>query len=242
MQYDFNEFFERYETIVSKVDSMVERIRSEYPEEVTCELGCTDCCYAMFDLTLIEAMYLNKQFQENLSEEPRSRILEEADRADREAYRIKRKMYKEHQKGVPDEAIFEEVGKKRLRCPLLTDNNDCILYKYRPITCRVYGVPMSINGEVHTCAQSGFVTGNQYPAIYMDKIHQSLLKLSHELVGSITTKHIKLGEVLVPVSMALLTEYDDDYLGIVKRDNESCETSSDFVWTVPGPEGDGQNG
>lgn len=241
MEYDFDEFFNRYEDIVSKVDDMVARIKSEYPQEVTCKVGCTDCCYAMFDLTLIEAMYLNKKFYGNIFDDQRSKILENADRADREAYRIKRKVYKEHQKGVPDEAIFEEVGKKRVRCPLLTDSGECILYTYRPITCRVYGVPMYINGEVHTCAQSGFVTGKQYPAIYIEKIHQKLLQLSHELVGSIPTKHIKLGEVLVPVSMALLTEYNNDYLGIINPKDKECESSSDMVWTISGPQGDNQN-
>jgi len=241
MQYDFSEFFKQYENLVTKVDTMFERIQSEYPQEVACEQGCCDCCYAMFDLSLVEAMYLNQKFHEQLSEEQKSDIYEKANRADREAYRIKRNMYKEYQKGVPDDTILEEVGKKRIRCPLLTEDNDCLLYTYRPITCRIYGVPMSIQGEVHTCTQSRFVKGKQYPAIYMDQIHQKLLQLSHKMVESIPTKHIKLGEVLVPVSMAILNEYNEEYLGILKSNDKSedkCESSSDMVWTVPGPQGD----
>ncbi len=237
MQYDFSEFFKEYEKLVNNVDTMFERIQSEYPEEVTCELGCCDCCYAMFDLTLVEAIYLNQVFHQNLSEVQKSNIYEKADRADREAYRIKRNMYKEHQKGVPDDKILQEVGRKRIRCPLLTEDNKCLLYTYRPITCRIYGVPMSIQGEVHTCTKSNFVPGKQYPAIYMDQIQQKLLQLSHKMVESIPTQHVKLGEVLVPVSMALLNVYNDEYLGIIKSSTKS-DSSHNAVWTVPGPQGD----
>jgi len=44
------------------------------------------------------------------------------------------------------------------------------------------------------------------------------------------TKYDKLAEVLVPVSMALLTEYDEEYLGIV-HPQENIQTQA-TEWTL----------
>ena len=64
-------------------------------------------------------------------------------------------------------------------------------------------------------AGSGFDPGKSYVTVRMDKIQDRLLLLSQELVQSIPTRHTQLNEVLVPVSMALLNKYDNEYLGIV---------------------------
>ena len=47
----------------------------------------------------------------------------------------------------------------------------------------------------------------------MDVIHRKLYELSNELARAIQSGYAGLGEMLVPLSMALLTEYDDNYLG-----------------------------
>ena len=36
-----------------------DRVRKTHAECVKCSEGCADCCHAVFDLTLIEALYLN---------------------------------------------------------------------------------------------------------------------------------------------------------------------------------------
>jgi hypothetical protein len=48
--------------------------------------------------------------------------------------------------------------------------------------------------------------------------------MSHELSASLNTRFKGLGEVLVPVSLALLTEYSDEYLGIKKPSDEAAAT------------------
>ncbi len=229
MQLDFSDFFAEYEQLVANVDRLVQQIKEQYPGEVACQRGCTDCCFAMFDLSLIEAMYINSKFRDALDQEARQVILQRADEADREAYRIKRRMYRERQKGKETDAILKEVGKKRIRCPLLNDSDDCQLYDYRPITCRVYGVPMAIGDEVHSCHLSGFEPGGQYPTVYMDRIQDRLIDMSQRLVQSLPTKHIKLAEVLVPVSMALLNEYDEDYLGLVEPPAASSSGANEWI-------------
>ncbi len=239
MPYNVIPFFKEYEELVIKVDQIFQSIQSQCPDEVTCHIGCVDCCYALFDLSLIESMYINHKFHQLLSEEDKKTVLERADQADRKNFKIKYRAHKSYQQGVETNTILREVGKERLRCPLLTDDNTCLLYEYRPITCRLYGVPLSIGGEVHTCQHSGFEPGGKYPTVYVDKLQERLVDITTRFVASIPTKFTKLADVFVPLSMALLNEYTDDYLGIFEENRKETVTSGVTKdWTLRGPEGD----
>ena len=122
-------------------------------------------------------------------------------------------------KGSEDamEHIMEEAAKARIRCPLLDSNDQCVLYDYRPITCRLYGIPTAIGGKGHVCGQSNFAAGASYPTVHLDKIQERLDRLSVEIRDRVQSRFKELHEVFVPVSMALLTNYDDAYLGIGRR-------------------------
>ena len=109
---------------------------------------------------------------------------------------------------------MEEMATKRVRCPLLNEEDRCDLYERRPITCRFYGLPTSIGGVGHTCGLSGFVKGQEYQTVNLDIIQKKLYELSHEFVTEIKSKHYKMADMLVPLSMAILTNYDDVYLGV----------------------------
>ncbi len=232
MNLHFEEFFARYEQLAKGCSDIFESMKKKYSKEVSCKLGCVDCCYALFDLTLIEAMYLNKKFYELVPKSEQEKILEEADRIDRQIYKIKRWAFRERQKGVAEDKILEEIGKKRIKCPLLSENNKCILYEFRPITCRVYGLPLAISGDVKICSKSGFVPGQKYETVIIDKINSRLFQLSTELVQCIPTRYTALNEVLVPLSMALLTDYNEEYLGIITCDEVPVPKGP--VWTLGG--------
>ncbi|MCF8030227.1 MAG: YkgJ family cysteine cluster protein [Desulfohalobiaceae bacterium] len=229
MQYDFSGFFAEYEKLRQQADSLFQKVWQQCPEEVACDNGCTDCCYALFDLSLVEAMYINFAFQKKLEEPQRQKILERADQADRQTHKIKYYMAKEQKKGKETAEILQQAGSYRVRCPLLNDEGRCDLYEDRPITCRIYGVPMAIGNEVHTCFRSGFKQGGQYPTVYMDRIQDRLMDISQRLVQSIPTKHVKLEEVMVPLSMALMNEYNEDYLGIVQSSADSANKPNEWV-------------
>jgi Fe-S-cluster containining protein len=233
MGFDLTPFFERYEGLVDEVDMLFQRIATEYPECVKCGVGCSDCCHALFDLSLIEALYLNHKFV-GLDESERRPILEFADSADRESYRIKKELYKRQQQGEETNGLLLEAASRKVRCPLLIEDQTCLLYSCRPITCRVYGIPMNIGGKAHTCGFSGFEQGRRYPAVAMEKIQGRLLALSHELVISIHSKHVGMESIFVPVSMALLTTYDDAYLGI-PAEGVLAQGKGPATWELSGP-------
>lgn len=219
MSIDLTHFFKKYETLSETANLVFARVKKENPDCVKCRNGCADCCYALFDLTLIEALYMNNQFNKKFQGKEKAELLERTNKTDRETYRIKKKAYNELKTGKQEEQILMEIAQKRVRCPLLNNQEMCDLYAHRPITCKLYGIPTSINGIGHTCGISGFVEGKQYPTVNLDTIQKKLYGISAELVKAIQSKYFKMADMLVPLSMAILTDYDDDYLGIVKEDN-----------------------
>ena len=211
---DFTFFFEKYEALAAKGDEAVQRVYDMHPDLVLCKPGCTDCCYALFDLTLVEALYLNHKFKETFTGQALENMLEKANTADRQIYKLKREAFKAAQEGQEETAVVEEMAKKRIRCPMLSDEDLCSLYPHRPLACRIYGVPLAIGGSGRTCGLSGFVKGSKYPTVNMDIIQDQLIALSTELVKRINSRRVGLPDVLVPVSMAMLTEYNEEYLGM----------------------------
>ena len=214
MDFDLAPYFRRYEALVKLADQAFERVAKDYPQCISCQIGCADCCHALFDLTLIEALYINDKFKETFQGPEREALLEKANGTDRQVARIKRQAVDDLQKGIEEKNILAELARKRVRCPLLNEQNSCDLYGYRPLTCRFYGIPTAIGGAGHTCGISRFEKGKQYPTVNLDLVHQKLQQISAELVRDMASKHIKLADILVPLSMALLTLYDEEYLGI----------------------------
>ncbi len=223
MDFDFTPYFKRYEQLVAAVDATFERVKNQYPDCVKCEVTCSDCCHALFDLTLIEALYINHQFHQKFREREaeKSQLLENANKADRLVYKIKKNAYRQLQEGRAETEIIEEIGKERIRCPLLSEAEKCDLYEFRPITCRLYGIPTAISGKGHTCAKSAFKPGEPYPTVNLDTLHARLYEISRDMVSAFGSKHIKMEEMLVPLSMSLLTVYDDEYLGIAKPEEKN---------------------
>ena len=86
---DLTAIFTRYENLRAEADALFERVRDSYPQCVTCKEGCSDCCHAMFDLSLVEAMYINRAFNATFGHGPeRSAILERASDLDRHTTRL----------------------------------------------------------------------------------------------------------------------------------------------------------
>jgi Fe-S-cluster containining protein len=219
--------FKKYEAFLEQLEGVFENVHQQYSDCVKCELECSDCCHALFDLSLVEALYINAHFLERIADEKKTAILEHANKTDRKIYRLKRKAFKAVAAGEKsEEQVLIEMAAERLRCPLLNADNQCDLYSSRPLTCRLYGIPSSIGGRGHTCGLSGFKEGESYPTINMDSVNAKLHELSVETVSVLKSKHVNMGDVLMPLSMALLTVFDEVYLGI-KEDEKKPEKNKD---------------
>ena len=124
---DLSPIFSRYESLRAEADALFARVRETQPGCVTCKEGCSDCCHAVFDLSLVEAMSLNRAFEAAFAHGPeRSAILTRASETDRRLTRLKRELFRAEKDGESPEALMARAAQIRLRCPLL-DGEDRIV-------------------------------------------------------------------------------------------------------------------
>jgi Fe-S-cluster containining protein len=225
MDFDFTPYFKRYEDIAAQAEAAFDKIKRDHPECVKCAKECSDCCHALFDVTFIEALYINHKFNATFRGASLDAILERANKADRLIHKLKRNATKALQSGEDEQEILAQMAEYRVPCPLLNQSSLCDLYAFRPITCRLYGVPTAIGGQGHTCGLSAFEPGTSYPTVNLDAIQDRLFNLSRELVAALGSRYVRMGDMVVPLSMALLTAYDEDYLGTDSDKAEVTEAS-----------------
>ncbi len=215
MNVDFTPFFNAYEALAAEADALFAGVGAAHPGCVTCKTGCSDCCHALFDLSFIEALYLNTQFLKAFPFGPkRSAVLAAAAETDRKLTVLKKKYFRTLRDGGAVQDIMEEAARARVRCPLLQADETCAMYDKRPITCRLYGIPAEIGGKSRVCGKSGFAAGKGYPAVRLERIQNRLDEIGRNLQEALQSRYSELYTVYVPLSMALLTRYDETYLGI----------------------------
>ncbi|RQD61815.1 YkgJ family cysteine cluster protein [Desulfonatronovibrio magnus] len=232
---DLSRYFKAYEDLQKRTDDLFLQMKKNFSAEVQCDNGCTECCYALFDLPLVEALYLNSRFQD-VESSVRHQILIEADKADRKLHKIKKKLAQYHHDGADARDVLLKASKEKVQCPLLFDGR-CAMYQHRPVTCRLYGIPLNTEYGVAACALSGFTQGKQYPTVHMQKLYQELMALSEEIAVSINSRYSQLHTMLVPVSMCLLTEYTKRYLGVKEKPEKPDNNAPTKEWVL-GPRED----
>ena len=207
---NFPSLFDRYERLAAGADKSFDKIKDEYGKNVQCKVHCTDCCHAVFGLFLIEAAYLKIHFN-RLGRKERRAILSRCHRADKELKQIEIKLEKE---SSPSGNESDLLGKFRVRCPLLNDKEECELYPYPPITCRVYGIPTSIEGKARVCHKSGFKDKATYSTFDLDGVFKELYRLSRDLLENAGSRDLKRAELLFSLSSVLSTPLKSLMTGI----------------------------
>jgi Fe-S-cluster containining protein len=201
---NLSQLFRSYELLVDKADRSFREMQQDYGECVSCERHCSDCCNAVFGLFIIEAAYLKRNF-DRLGKEEIKAALFRCNEADRALKQLEKMLLS--YRNDPNMQAYA-MARERLRCPLLDDNLDCILHSFRPITCRVYGIPTRIQGKARVCGKSGFKKGVNYPAFDLDGVYRDLYNLSGELLKNSGIADIENASLLVSVSKTISTPFD----------------------------------
>jgi len=187
--------FEEYETLVAGADLAFRKVATQYGDLVRCRPGCQDCCHAVFGLLPVESVYLAYRFGSVDGSAGHEAVLR-ARGFDRELTGLRARHGSQ-----PDPLA---LARERLRCPLLGTGDRCLLYQYRPVTCRVYGIPTVIGGRSHVCGWSGFEKGGAFPAFNLDQANRVLYRLSGRLLAAVGHPNpVEASSVLSAVSRSL---------------------------------------
>ena len=193
--------FHSYELLVDKAEAAFQKTTVSHSQCVTCYRHCSDCCHAIFGLFLIEAVYLRDHFA-RLSAPQQATVLHRCRQADEKLKDIERRFQAE---GRDPQGAMNALARERMQCPLLDENQDCVLYRFRPITCRVYGIPTAVHGKVRACGKTRFEEGKSYPVFDLDDAYRDLHVLSMELLKTEGHEDLERASLLISVSKVLQT-------------------------------------
>lgn len=192
--------------MAARADSSFQEMEKQYGDHIKCRVQCSDCCHSVFGLFAIESAYLSHHFG-RLDRKFRREALARAEKADQELLDMEKRLRETHGDNI--EAMLRAISRERVRCPLLNDEDKCVIYQHRPITCRAYGIPTVISGKMHACWQAGFEKGKPYPAFDLDGMYRELYGLSKELMARAGQGDSDKASLLLSVSKAIATPVEE---------------------------------
>ncbi len=196
----------RYCELLSQADDLYKAVYEKHGDLINCKPGCDQCCSVYYQISLIEAFYINGIAKRLLTPEQLERAITKAgagEKVFREA-----KSYLESLK-VNQAALEEAAAKLVIPCPLLEDHG-CVLYDHRPVTCRLYGLPQQIGSRVISCPLNNFEKGENYNTVFIDKIQKLVAKYSKEFLQDMIGRNPS-RPILFSISGALLTSFDKKF-------------------------------
>ncbi len=129
--------------LVASVDAACARAVARAGAAVACRRGCTACCIGPFEISAADGWRLERGLRRLAAmDAPAARALRR--RAGASWSRMRRSFPGEGGRLGGDEAaretFFEAFGEEP--CPVLDpESGACLLYRWRPLACRVQGVP-----------------------------------------------------------------------------------------------------
>ena len=139
-----------YSELLAAVDHWFGRCVAHVGSRIHCSAGCSACCRGLFDITLLDAALLKQGFN-RLAEGPRHQVLARCRERLAELQRLWPGFDAPYLLNDRPEADWEALmpDEDETPCPLLGDDGKCLVYDYRPMTCRLHGLPLiDLSGEV----------------------------------------------------------------------------------------------
>jgi Fe-S-cluster containining protein len=133
----------RHRQFLADVGRWFDSVRRTQGDRMQCGRGCALCCHGLFDISLPDALELARGLAllpPAVFEEVRSKADETQRNILSSAPELKPPYFL---KVLSDRKVDEVVANAHARrCPLLGSNNECLAYEYRPLACRLEGIPM----------------------------------------------------------------------------------------------------
>lgn len=140
---------DNYGLLLGEVDTWFKRSAAHHPENVQCHNGCSECCRGLFDITLLDAFYLKRGF-DLLPDCKKTELQKVASHRLADLSGINSNFIEPWLLNSIPEEEWELLmpEEDETPCLLLSDKGNCLLYDYRPMTCRLNGIPLiDISGE-----------------------------------------------------------------------------------------------
>jgi len=144
------DIMKEYKLLLTEIDNWFSNCHKDFLDDIACGKGCSACCCGLFDITVLDAALLNSGFS-GLDDEVKGSVRKKAAESLRaiQAYwpEFNNPFILNYRPEEDREALM--ATDNDTPCALLDDEGRCLLYHYRPMTCRLHGLPLiDISGEV----------------------------------------------------------------------------------------------
>lgn len=142
------DILQRYRRLMGDVDVWFNTCLDAGGENLSCRSGCSGCCKALFDISLLDAWTLREEFNRlpvSVREQVKARCAPRLTELKRRWPQLTPPYILND---LPEEEWTDMPEDDQESCPLLDQEGRCLVYASRPMICRLHGLPhIDINGE-----------------------------------------------------------------------------------------------
>jgi len=137
-----------YRHLLYEVDDWFTTCLQAGDSTLSCRGGCSACCRALFDITLLDAWLLKEAFAD-LTSNVQAQVLSRCQPRLSELRGRWPELSNPYLLNTfPEDEWLSTPEEDQTPCPLLDENGYCLVYAARPLTCRLHGLPnIDISGE-----------------------------------------------------------------------------------------------
>lgn len=153
-----------YKELLAAADAWFTGCLNFAGDQIRCGQGCSGCCHGLFDITFLDALLL----REGAAALPATARALVSANARAQVQRLQKKWptfgppYLLN--GIPEEE-WDSPEENSTPCPLLDDSGRCRVYAFRPLICRLHGLPhVDFDGEIFAedCCTENFPAADPF--------------------------------------------------------------------------------
>ena len=146
-------------SLFQRAERWFQRGRAALLESLPCGQGCTHCCHGPFAITLLDQLELRqglKTLPAQIQDDIHARARRQVETMEAAFPDLHQSPYLDEWEERESDDLVNQFSD--LPCPALSSNGRCLVYAYRPLTCRMMGLPVESHGLVHgACEVQTFV-------------------------------------------------------------------------------------
>lgn len=133
--------------LYEKIDKAIDGYHKTNKIKSSCKKGCASCCNTDFPFSGIEMDLITWEMKD-WSKEKFNKVMDRAEKSFNEVYKKYPEYINNFTKNATGsrDAIMNDMSfmpkQEDFRCPLLDDDNSCMVYSVRPVACRLYGTAL----------------------------------------------------------------------------------------------------
>lgn len=224
MQCDhFEHIVTSYYHLAQKIDDWFLRCCSSLPDIIACKRGCSGCCRGLFDITILDAsllrrgvMELNPAVRDTLELKARIRL----DSLVTLLPTLSSPWFLNH---LNDDYVAQQFASDDEPCIFLNNEGECLVYAFRPLTCRLHGIPAyDEDGECYSDEHCSLnCIGVDLPHPHLARANfPAFFREEQRLLGAITNElfgfPVSRCDTLIPASVCI--DYREMILANVSSD------------------------